>query len=87
MYTFMVVHYPFLIIACFIPSQALMLTFEHFSGLPGSMVFKVCKSSHLCFSNPHCEIPLFGKLYFHFSKCLTRQLYSTIDDITIVFIP
>ena len=83
MYTFMegvhfYVHSPFLITACFIPSQALMREYLHFSGLLGSMVFKVCKSS--------LHVSVIHILKFHYlensisisDKCPGRLLHSTI---------
>ena len=47
------VHSPFLIITCLVHLQTLMLKLRYSSGLLGSIVFEVCQSSLLCFSNPH----------------------------------
>ena len=46
------VHFHFLIIACFIPSQALILKFTIF-WTTGKCDFRVCKSSLSCFNNAY----------------------------------
>ena len=84
MYTFMesvhfYVCFTFLIIACFIPSQALMLEFEHFSGLQGSVVFSIYTNCHF-----HVSVNQILKLHYLenstsiFGKCISGQFHSII---------
>ena len=81
------VHPPYLIIACFIPSQALMFEFWYLSGLLGSMVFKVCNSSLSCLIHIlkfHClenSTSIFGKL-----SCLIYILkFHCLENSTSIF--